>query len=88
MSYTPTTCRCGTAWTSPRLAHCSGCHTTFASVSAFDQHQTGNDPVICHPPADRGLVAAKRASGTVYKLDGDPLPDALLDHWRAQRAAS
>jgi len=57
-------------------------------MSAFDQHQTGVDLVICHRPEDRGLVASRRVHGVVYKLAGDPMPEELLAHWQAQRAAS
>lgn len=38
---TPATCRgCDAQWFGTRRAHCSACHLTFSSVSAFDRHRT------------------------------------------------
>jgi hypothetical protein len=36
----PHSCRdCSRQWTGDRPAHCAGCHRTFSSDSAFDEHQ-------------------------------------------------
>jgi len=36
----PNTCgRCDAEWTGVRACHCSGCHRTFAGISAFDSHR-------------------------------------------------
>jgi hypothetical protein len=45
------------------LCHCAACHRNFTSPSAFTDHQTVGPSagVVCHAPADRGLVL----------LDGD-----------------
>lgn len=42
---------------------CTGCGAGFGSMSAFDLHQTGVDPVVCHAPGSRGLVQVGRAGG-------------------------
>jgi len=34
---------------------CSACGLIFTGVTAFDRHQTGIDPVVCHDPVSRGL---------------------------------
>ena len=58
-------CRCGAEWPGTRISHCSTCHYTFSSVSAFDAHRRA-DPVESKPskyvgrcldPRDAGLTA-------------------------------
>lgn len=41
-------------------ALCTACGELFSSVSAFDRHQTGVEPVVCHDPASKGLIPADR----------------------------
>lgn len=37
----PATCRgCASRWSGTQRAHCSACHLTFSSASAFDRHRT------------------------------------------------
>lgn len=38
-------CRCCFGWSSLSYAHCSVCHTTFATVTLFDNHRHGG---ACH----------------------------------------
>jgi hypothetical protein len=42
--------RCGRVWAGLAEAHCSGCHSHFGSVAAFDRHQRG---ATCHAPDER-----------------------------------
>lgn len=56
--------RCSNRWGGLRTAHCSGCHLTFTSLSAFDKHRDGshaNSTRHCVPPKTVGLVDAGRA---------------------------
>lgn len=66
-------CGCGATWGGGNTCHCSGCHLTFTSPSAFDRHRPGR----CLPPAEVGL-ATLRTSGNqqVWGVaTGEP-------HWR------
>lgn len=52
---------CSARWTGLSAAHCSACHETFTSVSAFDLHR--RKAVCLSPtltPADIGMVTAAR----------------------------
>lgn len=45
---------CPTTWTGASRAHCSGCHRTFSSVTAFDAHRfapSQTRPGTCTDPA-------------------------------------
>ncbi|WP_420855008.1 hypothetical protein [Rhodococcus pseudokoreensis] len=54
-----TTCtKCEATWGGMHTCHCSGCHHTFSSLSAFDLHRRGDQ---CRTPSDAGLVLADRA---------------------------
>jgi hypothetical protein len=35
-----TCAKCQTKWSGAAVAHCSGCHASFAGVSLFDKHRT------------------------------------------------
>ena len=54
---------CKAEWTGLKTAHCSACHQTFTTPSAFDLHRTGshaNGKRACLPPEAVGLVDADR----------------------------
>ena len=44
---------CGKSWTGHSRCHCTACHESFSSVSAFDRHRID---FACRPPGDPGLV--------------------------------
>lgn len=44
--------KCKERWTGLNRAHCTGCHRTFNSVSAFDRHRVG---FKCLDPMDLGM---------------------------------
>lgn len=50
---------CGATWPDSALnvSHCSACHVTFSSPSAFDKHRVGGK---CKTPEDLGLVQGQR----------------------------
>lgn len=55
--------RCDAAWTGLATAHCSACHRTFTTVSAFDKHRDGSHSRgtrHCVDPETVGLVQAAR----------------------------
>jgi hypothetical protein len=52
------TCHCGTAWSGYAVAHCAGCHCTFADERAFATHRVRGR---CQDPEARGLVKIARA---------------------------
>lgn len=64
--------RCGSRWTSRRIAHCSGCHRSFQGVSVFDRHRSAvGERGACLDPA--GLPGI-RLVGDVWhgpELDAD-----------------
>ncbi|OBF81032.1 hypothetical protein A5791_06915 [Mycobacterium sp. 852002-51163_SCH5372311] len=67
---TKTNC-CGAEFSGLKTAHCSACHATFSTVSAFDKHRAGShsaDTRHCLPPAAVGLVDANRT----YPCWADP----------------
>lgn len=49
---------CTTRWTGMHTAHCPTCHTTFASIKAFDHHRADQ---TCKPPGLSGLVPRVRS---------------------------
>ena len=84
-----TSCRrCGRRWKSLKQAHCVRCCEHFSSASSFDAHQTGNDPVVCHPPADRGLAARTDRYGSVWRAPATRGFLERLDTLRAAEAAA
>jgi hypothetical protein len=59
----PFTCNgCDSFWTGLNSGHCSACHRSFTSVSAFDKHRSGShtDRRYCLDPATVGLVPADK----------------------------
>ncbi|WP_459682130.1 FDXHR family putative zinc-binding protein [Rhodococcus sp. no. 34] len=48
---------CAATWTGLTTCHCSNCHTTFTSPSAFDQHRRRNH---CLHPTAAGLTQMPR----------------------------
>ena len=55
---------CSAEFAGFKTAHCSACHETFTTVTAFDKHRAGShasDTRNCLPPASVGLVNANRA---------------------------
>ena len=64
---------CSSRWNGLTTAHCSACHQTFTTVTAFNKHRTGSysqDTRHCLEPASVGLVDASRA----YPCWGLPAP--------------
>ncbi|MGY4869789.1 FDXHR family putative zinc-binding protein [Mycolicibacterium elephantis] len=60
---TKTNC-CSAQFSGLKTAHCSACHETFSTVSAFDKHRAGSyaaDTRRCLPPTSVGLVSANRS---------------------------
>jgi len=50
---------CDSRWTGLGVCHCSACHRTFTSISAFDQHRSGSHALgarHCLDPGSVGLV--------------------------------
>lgn len=60
---------CGRWWTGNERSHCSGCHETYSSLSAFDAHRKGGQ---CHAPAAVGLIARRKPFGDLW---GWPAPE-------------
>ena len=48
---------CPATWTGTRIAHCSGCHETFSTVSNFDTHRVRG---VCEDPVEVGLRRNER----------------------------
>jgi hypothetical protein len=74
-SHIHTNC-CDAWWTGLTASHCSACHQTFTSPSAFAAHRPSKANSACQPPREVGLVPAKRKwTGWSYperdKGDGD-----------------
>lgn len=61
---------CPARWGGTKTAHCSGCHETFTTVSAFDKHRGGSHPDnrYCINPGSVGLVLTGRG----YRCWGVP----------------
>lgn len=52
---------CDAWWTGLKPGHCTSCHHTFSSVTAFDKHRTGPmDNRTCLTPESVGLVPMDR----------------------------
>jgi hypothetical protein len=64
-------CRCGQTWTGAARCHCTTCHASFTSVTAFDRHRRG---FRCRPPTECGLVL----HGDYWGLPGER-PDVADD---------
>jgi hypothetical protein len=61
----PNTCgRCAATWTGLSVAHCGGCHETFAAVSLFDLHRVDDR---CVQP---GLVLTRGGERRLFWRDG------------------
>ena len=56
---------CGKAWSGIKTAHCSACHLTFTTPTAFDKHRRRG---ACIFPDDAGLVRSSRG----YECYGFP----------------
>ena len=55
--------KCVARWGGQSTSHCSGCHRTFSSLSAFDKHRTGSHPEekrACLDPNAAGLALLGR----------------------------
>jgi hypothetical protein len=55
--YVHTCQHCGGQWCGLATCHCSGCHQTFANLTAFDAHRQAYK---CVAPAAAGLVDMHR----------------------------
>ncbi|SED51902.1 hypothetical protein SAMN04490240_4092 [Rhodococcus pyridinivorans] len=60
---------CQSEWGGANTCHCSGCHTTFTGITAFDAHRRGGQ---CIPAESAGLTLTKRA----YPCYGYPSDDS------------
>ncbi len=59
----PYGCACGARWAGLKTCHCTACHSTFSTVTAFDKHRVGShadDRRHCVDPARTGLIDAGR----------------------------
>lgn len=65
----PLTCGgCDNIWTGTGRAHCSACHSTFSSVSTFDQHRIPYGPRgSCVKPE---LVTTRDGARRLFLRDG------------------
>lgn len=54
---------CGAWWTGAERSHCGGCHLTFTSLTAFDNHRRGQ---TCNDPATVGLEKREAAFGALW----------------------
>lgn len=61
--------KCSAEWGGMNTCHCSGCHTTFTGITAFDAHRRGGQ---CIPAESAGLTLTKRA----YPCYGYPADDS------------
>jgi hypothetical protein len=59
-------CGCTAVWTQASTAHCSACHSTFATVGLFDAHRSiAGDCGTCRDPATLTNRAGQRAGERV-----------------------
>ncbi len=59
-------CGCTAVWTGASTAHCSACHSTFATVGLFDAHRSiAGDCGTCRDPATLTYRAGQRAGERV-----------------------
>ncbi|MDT7717994.1 MAG: hypothetical protein QOH09_3986 [Pseudonocardiales bacterium] len=57
---------CGAVWTGARAAHCSACHSTFATDGLFDAHRSiAGSCGSCRDPATLTYRAGQRAGEQV-----------------------
>jgi hypothetical protein len=65
------------------MCHCAACHRYFTGPTAFTEHQTVGPPsgVVCHDPAERGLVVLRTTANGV-ELWG------RAGHWAPGRIAA
>lgn len=66
------TCRgCKATWTGTAVCHCTGCHQTFAGVTAFDNHRDHSASMGehggCRRPAE---MLTKDGERTLWLRDG------------------
>lgn len=71
--------RCGNCparWWGARIAHCSSCHETFSTVTAFDAHRVGPDNARrCDTAAaDRNGLPKLRQTDAGTWVMGEALP--------------
>lgn len=62
---------CGKVWTGHRRCHCTSCHESFSSASAFDHHRLD---FACRPPASRGLALIEGYWQWPQRQEGVALP--------------
>ena len=66
--------KCEKRWNGFETCHCRSCHHSFDSPEAFDLHRAGSyarERRYCRPPADVGLVDARRAYPCWTHPDGE-----------------
>jgi hypothetical protein len=56
-----------------RECHCSACHETFATPTAFEEHQLLEGGITCLDPAERGMVLRERRGIRIW---GHPISEA------------
>jgi hypothetical protein len=92
---------CGVIWhqSGNRTGHCSGCHRTFDSLSAFDRHRRDDakgvrrclDPAGLTQETGEPVFAARNGHGELDKATSYwrlvPSPEAIA-HWAALRHAT
>lgn len=67
--------RCDERWSGQAACHCSGCHLTYTSISAFDAHRRNG---ACRAPEASGLVALERRY-PVFGYPTDPERRSYFD---------
>ncbi|SNS54937.1 FDXHR family putative zinc-binding protein [Rhodococcoides kyotonense] len=70
--------RCDERWSGQATCHCSGCHLTYSSISAFDAHRRNG---TCRAPDASGLVALEKAY-PVFGYPTDPKRRSYFDGLR------
>lgn len=66
--------KCGKQWTGKSRCHCSRCHETFSSLSAFDRHWVGAVGRDCRKPSEVGLLMVPGPLGGIWSWPSDGLP--------------
>lgn len=75
--------RCPNKWTGLLAAHCSACHLTFTSPTAFHKHR---HEFTCKSPADVGLVGHERGTDEYkYVAWGGPSDDDAVKRFAQYR---
>ena len=68
---------CNGTWTGLTTCHCSSCHRTFSSISAFDMHRSGSHAEStrhCVDPASAGLVPVTKLYWSGWARPGERPP--------------